>query len=165
MEKCFEQTGIATEEMVKAKFPPMERINKGAVAVAECYQRIPCNPCQTACAFNAINVGEDINNMPEVSFDACRGCGICVSKCPGLAIMIIDGSIEEATVDMHIPYEFLPLPEAGKTVKGVDRSGEYVCDVLVVDVKNPKSCDRTPVVRIRVPRERLYSVRNIRLED
>ena len=35
----------------------------------------------------------------------------------------------------------------------------------MVDVKNPKSYDRTPVVRIRVPRERLYSVRNIRLED
>jgi len=48
----LEKTGIATQEMVMNVFPSIERINKGPVAVIECFQNIPCNPCQTACRFN-----------------------------------------------------------------------------------------------------------------
>ena len=65
----LEKTGIPSKEMIMGKFPPIERINKGPVAVVECYQKIPCNPCQTACRFAAIHIGEDINNIPEVNTD------------------------------------------------------------------------------------------------
>ena len=157
----FEKTGIASFEMVMSKFPSAERINKGKVAVAECYKCIPCNPCEDACGFNAIKVGEDINQMPVVDPDACIGCGRCVSRCPGLAIILVDGSISEESGDIYMPYEFLPLPEKGETVKALDRAGKHVCDGTVIAVANKASNDRTPVIRVRVPRAELSHVRNI----
>ncbi len=160
----FEQTGVPSKEMIMEKFPSLDRINKGPVAVVECYNKIPCNPCQTACKFDAINVGEDINNIPEIKVDNCTGCAICLSKCPGLAIMVVDGSKSNDTVIMKIPYEFLPLPEEGKMVKGLSREGKYLTDVKVLKVLNPKSFDRTPVITVEVDRNYMYDFRNIKVE-
>lgn len=160
----FEKTGIPSKEMVMGKFPSIDRINKGPVAVVECYKQIPCNPCQTACKFNAIHVGEDINNIPEVNRDNCTGCAICLSRCPGLAIMVVDGSKSDKTVEIKIPYEFLPLPKEGDVVKGVDREGNYLTDVKIVKVLNPKSFDRTPIVTFEADRKYIYDIRNIQLE-
>lgn len=160
----FEKTGVATPEMVMTKFPPVERINKGPVAVVECYQKIPCNPCQTACPRGAIQIGDDINSIPQRDDTLCSGCGLCVSKCPGLAIMIVDGSKSADTVEFRIPYEFLPLPEAGETVTGLDRAGQPICKALVKKVMNPPSFDRTPVVTLEVDRAYLYDFRNFRRE-
>jgi len=161
----FEQTGIPTKEMVMDKFPSIERINKGPIVVVECYKKIPCNPCQTACKFDAISIGDDINNIPTVNVDNCTGCSICLSKCPGLAIMLIDGSKSSDTVLMKIPYEFLPLPKEGTMVKGLDREGKYLTDVKVLKVLNPKSFDRTPVVTVEVNRNYLYDFRNIKVGE
>lgn len=160
----FEKTGIPEREMVMAKFPSMERINKGPVAVVECYKEIPCNPCQTACKFNAIFVGEDINNIPVLISDNCTGCAICLSKCPGLAIMVVDGSKSKEYVQIKIPYEFIPLPKVGDVVKGLDREGQYIADVKVVNIMNPKSFDKTPIITVEVDRKFLYDLRNIRVE-
>ena len=160
----FEKTGIPSKEMVREKFPSIDRINKGPVAVVECYKEIPCNPCQDACRFNAINVGEDINNIPELNTDNCTGCAICLSKCPGLAIMVVDGSKSEETVLIKIPYEFLPLPKEGDRVKGLDREGKYIADVKVLNILNPKSFDRTPGITIEADRKYMYDLRNIKVE-
>lgn len=160
----FEKTGIPEKEMVMARFPSVERINKGPVAVVECYKEIPCNPCQTACKFNAIYVGEDINKIPILSPDNCTGCAICLSKCPGLAIMVVDGSKSQETVQIKIPYEFLPLPKVGDVVKALNREGQYIADVKVVNITNPKSFDRTPVIAVEADRKYLYELRNIRVE-
>lgn len=160
----LEKTGIPTEEMIKEVFPSINRINKGPVAVIECYQKIPCNPCVTACKFNAINIGDDINNLPKLDREKCTGCGMCVSKCPGLSIMIIDGSKSINTILFKIPYEFIPLPEEGKTVKGLNRKGEHITDAKVLKVQNPKSFDRTPVITLEVDRKYLYKFRNIKVE-
>ncbi len=160
----FEKTGVASREMVMEKFPSVERINKGPVAVVECYQKIPCNPCQTACPVGAIRIGDDINNIPQRDETLCGGCGLCVSRCPGLAIMIVDGSKSAETVEFRIPYEFLPLPEPGETVTGLDRAGQPVCKAKVVRVMNPASFDRTPVVTLEVDRAYLYDFRNFRRE-
>ncbi len=159
----FEKTGIPTKEMVMGKFPSLDRINNGPVAVVECYKEIPCNPCQTACKFNAIYVGEDINNIPALYPENCTGCAICLSKCPGLAIMVVDGSKSEEYVQIKIPYEFIPLPKVGDIVKGLDREGQYIADVKVVNIMNPKSFDRTPVITVEVDRKYLYDLRNIRV--
>ena len=158
----FEKTGVASREMVMTKFPPIERINRGPVAVVECYQKIPCNPCQTACPFGAIAIGEDINEIPCRDEEKCTGCGMCVAKCPGLSIMIVDGSKSEKTVEFRIPFEFLPLPEAGEKVIGLDRAGQPICEAVVKRVMNPASFDRTPVVTLEVDREYLYDFRNFR---
>ncbi|HHZ03217.1 MAG TPA: 4Fe-4S ferredoxin [Tissierellia bacterium] len=160
----FEKTGIPSKEMIMEKFPPIERINEGPVAVVECYQKIPCNPCQTACKFNAIIVGEDINNIPEFYPNKCTGCALCLSKCPGLSIIVVDGSKSKDRVEVRLPYEFLPLPEEGQIVKGLDREGEYITDVKVIKVLNPKSFDRTPIITIEVDRRFLYTIRNISVE-
>jgi len=160
----FEQTGIPSKEMIMDKFPSIDRINKGPVVVVECYKKIPCNPCQTACKYDAIIVGEDINNIPNVNVDNCIGCAICLSKCPGLAIMVVDGSKSNDTVLIKIPYEFLPLPVEGEMVKGLDREGNYLMDVKVLKVLNPKSFDRTPIVTVEISRDYLYDFRNIKVE-
>lgn len=160
----FEKTGIPSKEMIMGKFPSLDRINKGAVAVVECYKEIPCNPCQTACKFGAIIIGEDINNIPNVYEDNCTGCALCLSKCPGLAIMIVDGSKSKDTIEVRLPYEFLPLPKEGQVVKGLNRAGEYITDVKVLKVLNPKSFDRTPIITIEFDRKFLYEIRNIKVE-
>jgi Fe-S-cluster-containing hydrogenase component 2 len=160
----FEKTGIPSAEMVMEKFPSIDRINKGPVAVVECYKKIPCNPCQTACKFGAITVGADINNIPKVNVDNCTGCAICLSKCPGLAIVIVDGSKSNETVLVRIPYEFLPLPKEGEIVKGLGRSGNYITDVKIQKVLNLKSFDRTPIITVEVDRNYMYDFRNIKVE-
>lgn len=157
----LEKTGIPTDEMVKKAFPSIERINKGPVAIIECYQNIPCNPCATACKFNAINIGDDINNLPVLDDNTCTGCTICLGKCPGLAIMIVDGSKSKETVLIKIPYEFTPLPEEGSIVKGLNRNGEEIDKVKVIKVQNLKSFDRTPIITLEVDREYMYEFRNI----
>ena len=160
----FEKTGIASREMVMGVFPSLERINRGPIAVVECYQKIPCNPCETACPVGAIRVGEDINNIPARNEDRCTGCGACVAKCPGLSIMIVDGSKSQDTVEFRIPYEFLPLPKAGDMVVGLDRAGQPLCKAKVIRVMNPPAFDRTPVITVEVDRAYLYDFRNIRPE-
>ena len=132
--------------------------------MVECYQKIPCNPCQTACPFGAIRSGEDINEIPCRDENVCTGCGVCVAKCPGLSIMIVDGSKSAETVEFRIPYEFLPLPESGEKVTGLDRAGKPICEAKVIRVMNPASFDRTPVVTLEVSREYLYDFRNFRRE-
>ena len=78
--------------------------------------------------------------------------------------MIVDGSKSPDTVELRIPYEFLPLPEAGEKVIGLDRAGQPICEAKVIRVMNPPSFDRTPVVTLEVPRAYLYDFRNFRRE-
>lgn len=160
----LEKTGIPTENMIKQAFPSEKRMLEGPVAVIECYQSIPCNPCQAVCKYNAIHIGEDINNMPVLDEEKCIGCGLCISKCPGLSIMVVDASKENDAIYIKIPYEFLPLPKIGSVVKGLDRGGNYITDVKVVNVLNPKSYDRTPVITIEADKRFIYILRNIRVE-
>lgn len=160
----IEKTGIPSAEQVLEKFPDTARINRGRVAVVECYQCIPCNPCEKSCIFGAIRVGEDINNTPVIDFAKCVGCGACLARCPGLAIMLVDGTKGEDIVEMSIPYEFLPLPAVGSEVSALDRSGKRVATGRVTHVMNPQNYDRTPIVRFTVPRDMLYIVRNIAVE-
>ena len=48
------KTGVPTMEDVKGITPPEDRLNRGPVAVIECFQKIPCNPCYTKCISGAI---------------------------------------------------------------------------------------------------------------
>lgn len=144
------------------KLPSDERYAKGPVAVIECVQEIPCNPCEAACKFGAIRVGDPITNLPTCAHDKCTGCGICVSKCPGLAIFIVNKAFSETTATIGFPYEYMPTPVVGMDVKAVNRKGEVVCDAKVVKVVNPASFDHTPVVTIEIPKEYADEVRSIR---
>lgn len=160
----LETNGLATEEQIMESFPSIDRINKGPVAVIECFQKIPCNPCVTSCRFHAIDMGDDINNLPLVSMERCIGCGACLSRCPGLAIMLVDGSRSEDFVHMTIPYEMLPCPQKDRMVRGLDREGNYLCHVRVIRVLDSKGLDRTLLVTLEVPRNFMYRFRNIEVE-
>ena len=161
----IESTGIPSKELIHEVFPSIDRINKGPVAVIECFQNIPCNPCSTACARKAMETMYDINDIPSLNTDICNGCGICISKCPGLAIMVVDGSYSADEAIFKIPFEFLPLPNEGDIVEGLNRAGEYITDVKIIKVVNPKSFDKTPVIHVAVNKNFLYEFRNIRLGD
>jgi Fe-S-cluster-containing hydrogenase component 2 len=163
MDMSLESKGYLTIfDLENAKmYPSEERFEKGPVAIVECIQEIPCNPCEKACKFGAITIGEPITNLPRVHEENCSGCGVCVAQCPGLAIFIVDKTYSDEEGTVSFPFEYFPLPEAGQEVTAVDRSGEKVCDGRVVKVLNPKSFDRTPVVTVAVPKKFVEDVRSI----
>lgn len=161
----LEKTGIATEQDLAGVTPPKERLAKGPVAVIECFQRIPCNPCYTACKRGAIQEFEDINDRPVIDVDKCNGCGICISNCPGLSIFVIDESFSETEALVKMPYEFLPLPQEGSFVTALDREGKAVCRAEVFKVLNTKAQDKTPVISLVVPKEFSMVVRCMSIDD
>ena len=158
----LEKTGIPTAEQIDSIFPSQERLEKGPVAIIECFQNIPCNPCNTACKQNAIQAFQDINDRPAIIEENCNGCGLCLTKCPGLAIMVIDLNWSEDRAMIKIPYEFSPLPAQGEIVHALGRDGAVITDAEVIRVQNPASFDKTPIVSIAVPKEFVKQVRNIR---
>ncbi|MDI3480948.1 MAG: hypothetical protein PWQ97_603 [Tepidanaerobacteraceae bacterium] len=155
--------GIPTEEELASRIPPKDRRKKGPVVMIECFQKIPCNPCFTACKRGAIQKFEDINDLPSIDFDKCNGCGLCISKCPGLAIFVIDETYSEDEATVSLPFEFLPLPREGEEVDLLDRSGKKVGRGRVLKVRNGKYEDRTPVITVTVPKGLSMVVRNIRV--
>lgn len=143
---------------------PAEQKAQGPVAVIECYEEIPCDPCEEACKRGAIIIGEPITSRPYLKAERCNGCGLCIPDCPGLAIFVIDESYSENEATIMLPYEFLPLPGKGMTVKALDRQGQAVGEARVLEVRNPESHDCTPVVKIAVPKKLSMTVRHIALD-
>lgn len=158
-------SGALSLEEVMMVLPINERLRKGPVAILECVQEIPCNPCEKACPFGAITVGEDITALPQIDREKCTGCGMCISKCPGLAIFVVDGSKEDSTATVSMPYEYLPLPMAGEEVDGLNRAGRYVSKARVEKVDSGKKRDGTTVVTLSVPVEHMNSIRSFRRLD
>ncbi len=158
----LEKTGVPTPEQVKRAAPTEDRLKKGPVAVVECFQSIPCDPCQYACNQGAIKEFVDINDVPIIDHEECNGCGICISQCPGLAIFVIDATYSEDKGLVKVPHEYTPLPEKGEVVTGLDMAGNEACDAEVVKVQSAKSLDRTPVVWLAVPHDCLMKVRGFR---
>jgi len=151
----YSETGIITLKDIQ--IPSKERFEKGPVAIIECPQSIPCNPCVDACPFHAISMN-DINALPEIDFEKCTGCGSCISKCPGLAIFVVDMGYSDNEALIKIPYEFA-LPKTGDTVKALDRKGDVKGDARVIKVIKEK--DKTAVVSIAVKKSLAMEVRNI----
>lgn len=157
----FDETGVASPEMIKGILPGDERRKKGPFAVFECFQEIPCNPCYTSCKVGAVEAFEDINNLPRVDFDKCTGCGICVSNCPGLAIFVIDETYGDEEATIKIPYELVPLPREGQIVDALDRDGQIIGQARVVKVQNAKGLNKTNAITVAVPKEQAMLVRHI----
>ncbi|NLJ57868.1 MAG: 4Fe-4S binding protein [Tissierellia bacterium] len=143
-------------------FPTEEDIHKGPIAIIECIEEIPCNPCEASCPQGAIKIGKQITNLPKMDFEKCIACGMCIAACPGLAIYIKDYNYSENMVLLSFPYEYYPLPEVGTRVEAVTRHGKYVCEAKVIRVRNPKSNDRTAIITIEYPKEYFEEVVNIK---
>lgn len=152
----------AAERRATPGYPSEEDLARKGCAVIECVQEIPCNPCETVCPYHAIEVGQPITNLPALSAEACRGCGLCVAACPGQAIFLVDKTYRPGEALVGFPYEYLPLPKVGDTVTAVDRTGKEVGPAKVVRVVLTKQSDRTPVVYLAVPVEATDEVRSMR---
>ena len=157
----LEKTGIPTQAQINSVFPSEERLQNGPVAIIECFQPIPCNPCATSCPQGAILPFKNIYDLPITDNDKCNGCGICIIKCPGLAIMIVDINWSEGKALMKLPYEFTPLPSKGQIVQTLDRAGNPIGEAEVINVIQPKS--KTPIISIAVEKSMIKIIRNISL--
>lgn len=143
--------------------PSKERLEQGPVAVVECAQEIPCNPCEDACPQGAICVGEPLTNLPVLNEVECIGCGLCIADCPGQAIFVVDMTHSEQAATVQLPHEYLPLPEKGEVVDGLSRAGDFACEGRVLRVQNPRRHNHTPVITVAVPKECAMDVRGIGL--
>lgn len=157
--------GIISEQELKEVLPPGKRYEKGPVAIIECLQDIPCDPCVTACHVKAISMAEGITDKPHIDFDKCTGCGLCVPSCPGLAIFVIDMNYTKDTALVSMSYEMLNPPAKNDLVSGLDRAGKVVCEAKAVRVLSPKKFDKTAVVTVEVPRELAMTVRAVKVID
>lgn len=157
----LEKTGIPTSDELNAITPDKERLKEGPVAIIECFRKIPCDPCYYSCPFEAIAEFKDINDKPKLNYETCTGCGNCIASCPGLAIFVVDYNKNT----LSLPYEFLPVPQKGDLVWGLNRRGKRVTKAEVIRVTDPAKNDKTAVVTIKLPKEYLMEVRNIEVGE
>jgi len=130
--------------------------------IIECFEAIPCNPCETSCPVGAIKIGANINDVPVIDYSRCTGCGVCATKCPGLAIFMYQER-EDGMALVGIPYEFLPVPERGQTVYAIGRNGEVLCTARVDRIT--RSANKTNIVYLTVPEELGRDVRHIHVTN
>jgi len=155
------ETGVPTAEDLARAMPPEDARQRCPVAVFECFERIPCDPCHLACHRGAVRPFEDISDLPAVDWSKCNGCGLCVAACPGLAIFVVHEGYSATTALIKLPYELVPLPAVGQTVSALDREGVRVGEARVVRVQRPTVRTGTPVVWVEVERALAHTVRNI----
>jgi len=158
----LEKTGIPTDDDLEKVIPDKERLAKGPVVIIECFQKIPCDPCAIYCKLGAIKPFKDINDLPQIDFDKCTGCGICISSCPGLAIFVIDENYSDEKSLIQLPHEMLPLPQKGEDVYALDRDGSIIGKAKVVKVLKVK--DKTNIISLEVPKSTAMKVRSIKVE-
>jgi len=153
---CIKKGYFSKEQI---EFPSEERMKKRPVAVIECCQEIPCNPCMEYCPVGAIQVADNINAVPTIDFEKCTGCGICLGFCPGLAIFMVDLSKNYGVVT--IPYEIAP-PDQGEIVDLLDRAGNVVGEGEIEKVKKLKQHDRTLSISLKMEKDLVKIVRGFR---
>lgn len=142
-------------------YPEPGRFERGPVAVIECDQDIPCNPCEDICSKKAITVGNPITNMPVLNSGNCDGCIKCITICPGLCIFVIHKNYNDRESLIYLPYEIKPLPVKGSIVSGLDRKGQKVCEARIEKVIKGTNLGKTPVIGIAVPKDFFEIVRSI----
>lgn len=158
------RTGVPDRVDLARVFPDEARLARGPVAVLECFQEIPCDPCASSCRRGAIKPFDDINDLPSIDRERCNGCGLCVARCPGLAIFVIDEAFGPDEALIKMAYEFT-LPGKNQEVTALDREGRVVGPARVVRVQRPKTKEETAVVWVALPKGQAWMVRNIKVEE
>ncbi len=151
------KTGYLENE--DAEFPETGLLAERMVAVTECVQEIPCNPCVESCPVDAISMN-GINGIPKVDFSRCIGCGNCVAVCPGLAMFLV--GVKDGKGVVSLPYEMLPVPAKGSEVFLLDRKGERIGKGIVSGIRKTDKSRNSVIVTVEFQdRELIKSVRNI----
>lgn len=141
---------------------PAARRKAGPYVVIECPEKIPCDPCVDACPNQAISMHGSIIELPEIDYGKCTGCLVCIPRCPGLAIFVVDETPEDHSI-VYIPYEFLPRPKKGDRAIGLDREGRERCEVEITRVIDAKKFDRCAIVGFSVPKDLAAEIRAIKV--
>jgi bacterioferritin-associated ferredoxin len=79
--------------------------------------------------------------------------------------MVVDMTYSETEALIKLPYEFLPMPEPGMVIKGLDREGHFITPVKVVKVLATKAMDKTAIVSVAVGKPFVRQIRNIKVES
>ena len=167
MQKTLKIIGAPSLEELRQStaFPKANDYQRGPIPIIECIEEIPCNPCETVCPKGAIKVGNPITNQPVIDFSLCSGCGICIAKCPGLAIYILDINYNQDEALITFPYEYLPLPQKGQTVSLVNRLGNTICQGRVIKVINHDLYDHTTLISVVFPKVHYENVISMKRLD
>ena len=163
MKKEPREIGYLPFKIIKENItlPSKERMEKGGVAIIECVEGIPCDPCVESCKFEAI-IKESLTSLPSVDYEKCTGCALCVDYCPGLSIFVVDCSREDKAL-VYIPYEMLPAPKKGDRGDALDRSGKKIGTAEVAKVRKGKR--GTTVLGIFVEKDLAMDVRAVKISE
>ncbi len=153
----YRKTGVLTPQHIDTLLPDIPP--QGKIAIIECVEDIPCDPCVAACPSNAITM-ETMVSRPSLIAERCQGCGICIAHCPGLAIFVVDFDYSDDEAVVMLPYEFTPLPEKGESVELLDREGKKKGEGTIV--KSVIYKNKTAVLSVAVPKELAMQVRHVR---
>ena len=155
--------GIPTKDDLTKVTPSDERFSEGPIAVVECFQEIPCDPCVKACKRGAISMPRDINDLPKLDEKLCNGCGLCIAMCPGLAIFVVDKTYSKELALVRLPFEYVPVPEQGNYVTVLSRAGEELGSFEVKKVISGGKMNKTYTISLAVPQELAMEVRDIKV--
>lgn len=136
-------------------------VSEGTHVVMECFEEIPCNPCEESCKSHAIDIGDDITQLPQLKTEKCGGCGVCLTRCPGLAIFLVDMEYSKTRAEITIPYEILPVPNEGETWQALDRSGKIICAAEITQVRTAKAFDKKYLVSFTVDKQFANDARHV----
>lgn len=139
-----------------------DRSIEGPLAFLDCWEEIPCNPCEGACRKGAITVGPDICAPPSYDPDKCDGCGKCVSICPGMAVFILDRSVGGGLARVTLPYEMRDEMGVEQEAWVVDGEGNELAKGKIVRVSGAARIGQTLLVTVEVGEEWALKVRGVR---